>query len=244
MSQAGTGAGIIAIQCCFIGSVSDYQQQFAVWVVTVRPEICVHCGKVVVHIFWGSYERWVYTLDERVRVTIQRVRCIACGVTDALLPSFLHMYRRYTMTLIQEAILLALEAGLWSDRLINRVAPLASPVVSTVLRWVWVFVLSAEAWLVVWIEHTLFDLDPLTKLDLSRPPDHLLNIPNDKRRQAFVQGWQAIRLAEMLYAATRTRQPDLVFQVDTLFAFLATALSAARCPPRILWPQGAARAPT
>jgi hypothetical protein len=59
----------------------------------------------------------VYCTADRLRVRIERVRCIGCGVTDALLPSFRHQFRRYTLSLIQQAVSLALEAGLWGDAL-------------------------------------------------------------------------------------------------------------------------------
>lgn len=232
----------MAIIAHYAGSVQDYQEGkgFAAWVVAMRPDHCIHCA-VGVYSFWSSYTRWVYTIDERVQVVIKRVRCVACGVTDALLPSFLHMFRRYTIVLIQRTVMLALEAGLWSDKLVNTVAPHhAKPVASTIRRWVWTFVLSAEMWLVAWLQYKLFTLDPLISLDLDQLPAHLLNISNDERRNAFIQGWQALRLAERLYATTKARQPNLVFEAEALFAFLA----AAKRPPRILWPQGAARAPT
>jgi hypothetical protein len=71
----------------------------------------------------------------------------------------------------------------------------------------------------------------------------LLNIPNDNRREHFIQGWHALHRAKQLYAETKKRRPDLLFAREALFAFLAAALGAARRPPRILWPRGGARSP-
>ena len=117
----------MAAVCFFAGSVESYSGHFAAWVVAVRPERCPHCGGEHSSIFWGSYQRWVYTTTEHLRVRIERVRCRVCGVTDALLPSFLHLFRRYVPPLIQKASSLALDAGLWGEALADAVAPLAPP---------------------------------------------------------------------------------------------------------------------
>lgn len=226
----------------FPGSLQEYPQQFVEWIVAVRPGRCPHCGRTDTYIFWARYQRWVYTRVEQLRICIQRVRCTACGATDALLPSFLHLFRRYALPLIQQAISLALEAGVWGQALIDRLAPYHQPAPSTLSEWVWSLALSAEGWLVLWLQCRLILLDPLADLDLGRPPEALLTIPNERRRKAFLHGWQALRLAERLYAATRARQPDLTFQPDTLLAFVAALRADAGFPPRLLWPD-APRAP-
>jgi len=204
----------------------------------VRPERCPHCGGEHTYVLWGSYLRWVYTSTDRIRIRIriQRVHCRLCGVTDALLPSFLHLFRRYTLTLIQQAIFLALDGGLWGKALVDVVGPYYQPAPATIREWVWSFALSA-AWLLTWLQQSLTTLDPLATLDLGRPPAHLLDIPHPKRGHAFLQAWQVLRLTQALYAAVRTRQPNLAFQADMLLAFLAAALAASARIPRLLWPQ-------
>ena len=237
----------MAIVRCFVGSVQDYQagKGFAVWLVAARPQRCPHCGGTHCTIFWGCYLRWVYTTTDRLQVRIERVRCTACGVTDALLPSFLHMFRRYTLILIQQAVTLALEGGVWGQALVDAVGPYHQPAPATLREWVESFVLSAEAWLLGWLLTTLSTLDPLTPLPPERwiPPAYLPTISHPVRRATFTRGWQALRLAEMLYAASRARQPTLIFQAEALCAFLAAALGAAGRVPRFLWPQATARAP-
>jgi len=236
----------VAIVCCFVGSVRSYRQGqgFAGWLVAVRPERCLHCGRTHTSIFWGSYLRWVYTFTERFQVRIARVRCTACGVTDALLPSFLHMFRRYILPLIRRAIILALEYGVWGQALVDAVGRYHQPAPATLREWVWSFVLSAEAWLLQWLLYTLSTRDPTTlDADPWTPPAGLLAIANSRRRTAFLSGWQALRLTEMLYATARARQPTLLFQPQALLAFLAAALGAAGRVPRFLWPQATARAP-
>lgn len=231
----------MAIVAHFDGSIDEYQVRFAAWVIQVRPARCPHCGQGVC-ILWGSYQRWVYTDTDRTRIRIERVVCVACGVSDALLPSFVHPYRRYTLVLIQSAITLALDGGIWGQALVDAIARYDRPVPATLREWVWSFVRSAAAWLLAWLQHMLTALDPLISLDPGQPPAHLLSIPSDRRRAAFIQGWQALRLAETLYATVRARQPALVFEAEALFAFLLATLGAARHAPRLLWPQ-AARAP-
>ena len=232
----------VAVVCYFAASVESYPTAFAAWVVAVRPERCPHCGGEHTCILWGSYQRWVYTTTDRLRVRIERVRCRRCGVTDALLPSFLHLFRRYLLPLIQQAISLALDVGLWGEALADAVGPYDAPAPSTLREWVWSFALSAD-WLLPWLQPTLTTLDPFVAADPGRPPAHLRAIRNTRRRAAFIRGWQALRLAEALYAAVRRRQPDLVFQAEMLWAFLSAALSAAHRLPRILWPQASSQAP-
>ena len=144
----------VAHVCYFGGSIPEYQVQFVTWLVLVRPERCPHCGAEHTYIFWGTYARWVYTDTERIRIRIGRVRCRICRVTDALLPSFLHMFRRYTLVLIQQAITLALDDGLWGDDLADAVGPYDQPAFSTMHDWVWSFALSAD-WLLPWLQHAL-----------------------------------------------------------------------------------------
>ena len=232
----------MAVVCFFAGSVELYQARFTAWVVAVRPDRCPHCGGEGTCIFWGSYRRWVYTTTDRLRVRIERVRCRLCGVTDALLPTFLHLFRRYLFALIQKAITLALDGGLWGDALADAVGPYHAPAPSTIREWLWSFVLS-DRWLLPWLQSILSALEPLSDLDPGRAPAPLLAIRSPRRRAAFTRGWLTLRLAEALYAATRRRQPDLAFQAVHLLPFLAAALGAARRVPRLLWPQAPAQAP-
>jgi hypothetical protein len=239
----------VAMIFYFAGSVNDYhdlssnQVRFDVLLECVRPERCPHCGREHTCIFWGSYARWVYRTADRLRVRIYRVRCVVCGVTDALLPSFLHLFRRYTLTLIQQALSLALEAGVWGDTLADAVGPYHQPAVSTLREWVVAFAQAADG-LLTWLLLTLATLDPLAPLDPGRPPAHLPAIADPTRRAAFLQAWQALRLVEALYAATRARQAELVFQADALLAFLCVARQSAGHGPRLLHRRPVTRAPT
>ncbi|MBN1814497.1 MAG: hypothetical protein JXA14_21835 [Anaerolineae bacterium] len=233
----------MAVECYFPGTIEDYPKQFVAWVVGVRPKRCPHCHREDCCIFWGCYLRWVYTTTDKVQIWIMRVRCTVCKVTDALLPSFLHMYRRYTLLLIQQALYLVLDAGLWGIALVKAVAPYGQPAPSTLCEWVSAFVDSAQAWLVDWLQRALTALDPLALPNPGRLSEHIRAIPSTPRRDKLSAGWQALRLTEALYALTRARQPDLAFRAEVLLAFLAAALGSAGRIPRILWPQAAARAP-
>jgi len=233
----------VAVECYFPGTLEDYPTQFIGWVERVRPDRCPHCQEEGVCVLWGSYLRWVYTTTDKVQIWIVRVRCTVCKVTDALLPSFLHMFRRYTLLLIQQALYLVLDAGLWGVALLNAVAPYGQPAPSTLCEWVSAFVGSAQAWLLDWLQRALIALDPLAWPDPGRLPEHICALPSARRREQFSRGWQALRLTEILYALTHTRQSDLAFQAEVLLAFLAAALGSAGRMPRILWPQVAPRAP-
>ena len=232
----------MAVVCFFAGSVEDYQAQFHAWFLAVRPDRCPHCGAEDAYIFWGSYARWVRLTTHRVRIRVERVFCTACRVTDVLLPSFLHVFRHYALPLIQQAIALAIDAGVWGDELADAVGPYNQPAFSTIHGWVWSFAHSAE-WLLPWLQAALSALDPLLVFDPGRPPAQLAHLRSPVRREAFTRAWQALRLAEALYAATRRRQPDLAFLADKLLAFVAAALGAAGRAPRLLWPQASPRAP-
>jgi hypothetical protein len=232
----------VAVVCFFAGSVQDYQVQFGTWFLAVRPDRCPHCGAEDAYVFWGSYARWLRLTTHRERIRIERVLCTACRVTDALLPSFLHMFRHYALALIQQAITLAIDAGLWGDELADAVGPFDMPAFSTVHGWVWSFAHSA-AWLLPWLQAALSAIDPLFVFDPGRLPEHLPTIRSPVRRAAFTRAWQTLRLAEALYAAARCRQPDLAFHASMLLAFVAAALVAAGRTPRLLWPQASPRAP-
>lgn len=233
----------------FAGSVNDYhdlsndQVRFDALLEWVRPACCPHCGGEHTCIFWGSYARWVYSTTDRLRVRIERVRCMVCGVTDALLPSFLHLFRRYTLTLIQQTLRLALEAGVWGDALADAVGPYHQPAVSTLREWVVAFAQAADG-LLAWLLLTLSALDPLAELDPGRPPAHLPTIVDPTRQATLLQAWQTLRLTEVFYAASRARQPDLVFQAEAMLAFLCIARQSAGHGLRLLARRPTARAPT
>jgi hypothetical protein len=239
----------VAIVFHFAGSVKDYHDlcndpvRFNALLVAIRPERCPHCGDQHTCIFWGSYLRWVYLSDDRCQVRIERVCCVMCGVTHSLLPSFLHLFRRYTLTLIQQAIILALETGVWGDRLADAVAPYHQPALATLHEWVRSFLHGVER-LLAWLQHSLVILAPLVTLDAGCLPAYLPHLRSASRRSAFSQGWQFLRLAETFYATCRADQPDLTFQFDALFAFLVAALQTAGKVPRLLWRKPPARAPT
>ena len=239
----------VAIVFYFADTVKDYrdlgndQMRFAALLITLRPERCPNCSASHPFFLWGSYLRWVYLHDERYQVRIERVRCVMCGVSHALLPSFLHIFRRYILPLIQQATTLALEKGVWGEALADAVAPYYQPALSTLREWVYSFIRGADK-LTVWLQHTLLTLDPLACLDPGPPAVTLSSIRLPSRRAAFSRGRQFLRLAEPLYALTRMRQPELVFHFKDLFAFLTLALQTAGRLPRLLWRAHPSRAPT
>ena len=239
----------MAIVFYFAHTVKDYrdlcadQVRFDALLVTLRPERCPSCGARHSCFFWGSYLRWVYLHDERYQVRIERIRCVACGVSHALLPCCLHLFRRYALFLIQQAILLALHKGVWGEALADAIAPYHQPAPSTLREWVFSFIRGAVR-LSPWLQSTLLTLDPLAPLTPDPPPAYLLSIRLSTRRAAFSRGRHCLRLAETFYACSRLRQPRLVFHFAHLFAFLTIALQTAGHSPRLLWRTHPPRAPT
>jgi hypothetical protein len=89
------------------------------------PDTCPHpdCQISGCLIRWGTYERSARTADVDYHISIQRVRCQACGHTHSLLPDFLHPYRHYVIRVLQHVVSLYLMAGLGWGRLMNRLPP-------------------------------------------------------------------------------------------------------------------------
>jgi hypothetical protein len=238
----------MAIVFGFAGDVKDYhtlchdRQRFAALLSTVRPDRCPRCGEPDSCILWGSYPRWVYLTTEHLSVRIERVRCVMCGASHALLPSCLHLHRRYTLAVIQQAIVVAVETGAWGDRLANAVAPYNQPVVTTLHEWVGSFLHGAQC-LLAWLQHTLTSQAPLACLDPGPQPAYLARRRPSARTTALRHAWLCLRLAEALYAAHRTIYPRLVFHFNVLFAFLTLALQTTAWTPRLLWRNPPPRAP-
>jgi hypothetical protein len=239
----------MAIVFGFAGGAKDChalchdQQRFATLLATVRPERCPHCGEPDSCTLWGSYLRWVYLTTERYPVRIEQVRCVMCGASHALLPSCLHLYRRYALALIQQAIIGALETGAWGDRLADALAPYHQPAVTTLHEWVRSFLHGAQL-LLAWLQPILATQAPLACLDPGRQPAYLAYRRPSARHCALSHAWLCLRLAEALYAAHRSGHPHLVFHFDALFAFLTLALQTAGRMPRLVWRTPPSRAPT
>ena len=62
--------------------------------VIVEKIVCPCCGKVGYFIYYGVYERGVYTSTGTLMLTVQRLQCVECGSTHALFPPCLVAYQR------------------------------------------------------------------------------------------------------------------------------------------------------
>jgi hypothetical protein len=228
----------------FSGSVKQYAEaapfpgrSFAV------PHTCPDCQANGRLIRWGTYERSARTGVVDYRISIQRIRCKACGRTHSLLPDFLHPHRHYVIRLLQHVVSLYLIAGLGWKRLMNHV-PHPGPDVSTVREWVASFAYGAGYLLLDFLIHRLLTLDPLAELPDSSAPSHLNRVSDPVRRSRLERAHCFWLLAEHLYAQLKRRSPQLHFAAGQLLPFLLHWLQNQALPPRLFWNPTLSTTPT
>jgi hypothetical protein len=221
----------------FAGSVKQYTEAvpFPGRSFTI-PDICPdpECRARGCLIRWGTYERSARTADIDYRISVQRVRCQACGHTHSLLPDFLHPHRHYVIRLLQHVVSLYLIVGLGWGRLMNRLPP-PGPARSTVREWRASFAYGAGHLLLDFLIRQLLTLDPLTELPDTDVPSHLDRVPNSIRRSRLKRAHRFWLLAEHLYAQLKRRSPSLHFAADQLLPFLLHWLQSQALPPRLFW---------
>lgn len=203
-----------------------------------HPE-CQAQGKLI---RWGRYRRWVYADGTQYHLQIQRVRCQACGRTQALLPDFLHPYRHYALCLMQLVMGLYLWAGLGFGRLWDKLPPL-KPARTTVREWVRSFAYGAGYLL----------LDVLRRFGLAlsseveqpgRAPAHLNRSRHPEQRRWLKRSYQFWRWGEWLYAWLKEKQARLLFSAAQLCSFLLHWLQTQYLPPRLFWSPDLETTPT
>jgi hypothetical protein len=219
----------------FSGSVKQYAEavpfpgrSFA------TPDTCPDCQTNGRLIRWGTYERCARTADADYRISIQRMRCQACGHTHSLLPDFLHPHRHYVIRLLQHVVSLYLVAGLGWERLMNRLPP-PSLARSTAREWIASFAYGAGYLLLDFLIRQLLTLDPLTELPDTDAPSHLDRVPNPFRRSLLERAHHFWLLAEHLYTQLKRRLPGLHFAAGQLLPFLLHWLQSQALPPRLFW---------
>jgi len=183
---------------------------------------------------WGTYERSARTGAVDYRISIQRIRCRACGHTHSLLPDFLHPYRHYVIRLLQQVVSLYLIVGLGWERLMSQLPPPGSAR-STVREWIASFAYGAAHLLFDFLIHRLLALDPLAGLPESRAPSHLSRVSHPVRSSRLERAYRFWLLAERLYAQLKRRSPELHFAAGQLFPFLLHWLQSHPLPPRLFW---------
>jgi hypothetical protein len=198
------------------------------------PDICPDCQTKGRLIRWGTYERSARTADVDYCISIQRIRCKACGRTHSLLPDFLNPHRHYVIRLLQHVASLYLIAGLGWSRLMNRLPPpgLAR---STVREWIVSFAYGAGHLLLDFLIRHLLALDPLTELSDTSAPSHLDRVSNSVRRSRLERAHRFWLLAEHLYVQLKLRSPRLHFAASQLLPFLLHWLQSQALLPRLFW---------
>ncbi len=179
---------------------------------------------------WGAYQRSVKTGEAKYELQIQRVRCKACGRSQALLPDFLHPYRHYLLSLLQKAIWLYLFVGLGIGRLIERLPP-EGPEPSTVQEWVRSFGYGAGYLLLDVLRRFVMSL--YAESDLSgRAP---LELERSGHAEQLKKSYHFWRWGEILYARQKEVTPQMSFSDAQFFPFLVRWLQAQSIAPRIFW---------
>jgi len=179
---------------------------------------------------WGRYKRSVKTGEEKYGIEIQRVRCKACKVSQALLPEFLHPYRHYQLRLMQQAIWLYLFVGLGIERLMGQL-PAMGPEPATVQEWVRSFGYGGGYLLLDVLRRFVMGLYPDSEETGRAPPD-LERSGNARQLKNSYHFW---RYGEILYARQKEVEPKMSYSDPDFFPFLGRWLQRQSIPPRIFW---------
>lgn len=209
------------------------------------PDRCPHpdCQAANALIRWGTYERQARTGVGVYWIRVQRVRCKACGRTHSLLPDFLHPFRHYVISLLQQVIFLYLLAGLGINRLMRRLIG-QGPARSTVREWIAAFAYGAGKLLFDLLLRSLMRVEPLSELPDTAPPGHLHRVPSPTKRHCMERAHRFWQLAEHLYAQAKVRLPRLHFTTGQLLSFVLHWLQSEGVPPRIFWSPRLSTTPT
>jgi hypothetical protein len=191
---------------------------------------------------WGTYQRWACLAETAYRLTIQRVRCKACGRTHSLLPDFIHPHRHYVIGLLHDVVAHYLLVGLGWKRLLDRWSE-SGPARSTVREWLSSFAYGAGELLLDLLLRQLLALDPTTELPYE-PPQHLERVSDPIKRRRLERAHSFYLLAERLYAQVKARLPRLHFTARDLFPFLLHWLQNQDLPPRLFWSPTLPNTPT
>ena len=179
---------------------------------------------------WGRYKRSAKTGEQKYTIEIQRVKCKACGVTQALLPDFLHPYRHYLLELMQKAIWLYLFVGLGIERLMEQL-PLGGPEPSTVKEWVRSFGYGAGYLLLDVLRRFVMSLYPESELSGRAPPE----LERSENAAQLKSSYHFCRYGEILYARKKEVEPKMSFSDTDFFPFLVRWLQTQSIAPRIFW---------
>ncbi len=221
----------------YAGTIESYVEAKVSSGNTTIPACCPHCGAKKGLIRWGLYRRWCYSGECEYRLVIQRVRCKACGRTHALLPDFLHPYRRYALDMLSAVVQLYLLKGYTYGR-IYTLLPEQGPAYTTIREWVAAFAYGAGQLLLPGLASALTALD----IEFDPPPPEasvpLHRIRNPEQRQRLEQAHHFLSSSERLYAWAKNRQARLHLRAESLLAFVLHWLQSRRLPPRIFWHEG------
>jgi hypothetical protein len=179
---------------------------------------------------WGRYQRSALTGEERYRLDIQRVRCQACGRTQALLPDFLHPYRWYILRLLHEVVLLYLLAGLGFGQVLKHM-PSEGPARDTVREWVSAFAYGAGYLLLEVLRRFVAGLAPAAAL----PEGFPRQLERSRQADLLQKSYHFWQWGEVLYARLKDVEVRTDYTAAQFFSFLLHWLQGQRLAPRLFW---------
>ena len=219
--QAQTAKEYAEAEVCPGKTVDPHQQQ------------CPVCHAQGTMTRWGSYQREARIDGDKCSLQIQRLRCGQCGATHALLPDFLHPYRRYPLSLMQEVLILYLLAGLGFGRILAELS-WRSPPRSTLREWVASLAWGAGFLLLDVLRRLAMALSPAD--ELPPPPDKTsFHLDNSKNATFLQNALRFLQWGELLYARKKVISPQIDFSHHKLFAFLLHLLQLQGLAPRIFY---------
>ncbi len=82
-------------------SVKSYRDNFTK-ILAIAPRVCPHCGgRLKGH---GRRKRWIICSEGTIRISIQRMLCIACRKTFSLLPRIFQARRACVRSLLWQIL--------------------------------------------------------------------------------------------------------------------------------------------
>lgn len=196
------------------------------------PACCPHgdCRAAGRLIRWGRYQRYGQTGEERYRLEIQRVRCQACGRTQALLPDFLHPHRWYVLRLLHQVVLLYLLGGLGFEQVLKQM-PSGGPARDTIREWVSAFAYGAGYLLLEVLRRFVAGLGPLAELPEGSPP----RLERSEQAELLQKSYHFWQWGEVLYARVKELEARTDYGAGQFFAFLLHWLQKQPLSPRLFW---------
>ncbi len=205
-----------------------------------KPERCPKCGLKETLIRWGRYVRLVMRGEEKNEIEIQRMRCKECGKTHALLPDFLHPYRRYTLEIMQRVIWQYVLVGLGYGRIMDEILGEGPGCQETVREWVRSFGYGAGYLLLDAMRRFVMKMYP--ESDVKERAS--LELERNSRAEELKKSYYFCKWGEILYAHHKDVEAKIIFSEEGFFPYLLHWLQRQSIPARLFWSPRLRTSPT